>query len=140
MSLSKPTLRPLLGAALVLLGTGLVWADGAITLELNKLEPAGKACRVYMVFSNGTGSAIESFKPDLVFFDQDGVIADRLVVEGGPLPAGKTRVKLFDVSRLGCKDIQRVLLNDLRTCAGQETKACLEVTRTSSRGAVEFIK
>jgi hypothetical protein len=140
MTFSKPLARAGLVFALLMLACGGARAEGTINLELNKVEPAGKGCRIYMVFSNETAGAIESFKPDLVFFDQDGVIADRLVVEGGPLPAGKTRVKLFDIGQLGCGSIQRVLLNDIRACAGQAPAACLAITSTSSRSGVEFIK
>lgn len=126
--------------ALLFLACAGARAEGSINLELNKMEPVGKGCRIYMVFSNETADAIDSFKPDLVFFGQDGVIADRLVVEGGPLPAGKTRVKLFDVGQIDCGSLERVLLNDIRACAGQLPAACLAITNTSSRSGVGFIK
>ncbi len=118
------------------------YAEDSISLGLNKLEPAGHGCRVYMVFTNATGSTITSYKPDLVFFDNNGVIADRLVVEGGPLAAGKTRVKLFDVAKLECSAIARVLLNDVRACTGthQDVQACLSITTTRSLSTVAFIK
>lgn len=117
-------------------------ADATISIELNKLQKQADACRVYMVFSNGLGGALESYKPDLVFFGTDGVIAARLVVEGGPLPAGKTKVKLFDVPALDCDVISRVLLNDISACSGpaKPIEDCIGITNTSSRGGVEFIK
>lgn len=132
--------RPLLAFVILLAACASVRADGAINLELNKLEPAGQGCRIYMVFNNQTATAIASFKPDLVFFDKDGVIAERLVVEGGPLAAGKTRVKLFDVAHLACGDMARVLLNDIRACDGRDAAECLSLTHTASRASVEFIK
>lgn len=118
------------------------YADAIISIELNKLLKQVNACRVYMVFTNGSGDALESYKPDLVFFGPDGVIAARLVVEGGPLPAGKTKVKLFDVPALDCGRISHVLLNDISTCTGpvKPVKGCLGITSTSSRGGVDFIK
>lgn len=137
-------LKPLAGIfvayAMIMSATGVAYADGELTLELNKVEPAGTGCRVFMVFGNKTSVAIGSFKPDLVFFDKTGVIADRVVVEGGPLPAGKTRVKLFDVTGLGCDTIQHILLNDIRACSGQAPAACLAMSKTSSLGRIEFIK
>jgi len=140
MTFSGSIFGALLSGLLVFLVTPQAWADDAIGMELNKVEPVGEGCRIYMVFSNETAGTIESYKPDLVFFDNKGVIADRLVVEGGPLAAGKTRVRLFDVEKLGCNAIGRVLLNDVRTCAGREAAACLAMTRTSSLGDVPFIK
>lgn len=140
MQISKPTSGILMAFVLILSAINAAHADGELNLELNKVEPAGKGCRIYMVFGNKTSTAITSFKPDLVFFDKNGIIADRLVVEGGPLPAGKTRVKLFDVAGLGCDAIQHILLNDIRACTGQAPDACLGMTRTSSLSRIEFIK
>lgn len=140
MTVSKPVAAMVLALSIMASTGGNARAEEAIKLELNKVEPAGKGCRIFMVFNNATQNVIETFKPDLVFFDKDGVIADRLVVEGGPLAAGKTRVKLFDVAGLACEQIQRVLLNDIRACGGQVPAACLDMTQTSTRGSVEFIK
>jgi hypothetical protein len=116
-------------------------AEG-ITVELNKLEPRDGACRVYMVFVNATGATLASYKPDLVFFDTDGVIAHRIVVEGGPLPAGKTKVKLFDVDGLACSAIGRLLLNDIAACDGGTAapNECLDLTSATSRVDTDFIK
>jgi hypothetical protein len=117
-------------------------ADGAITLELNKLESRKDACRVYMVFTNGTEQQLDSFKPELVLFAKDGVIAARLVVKGGPLPAGKTKVKLFDIGTTNCAGAGRLLLNGLAACtsAGKAVSGCLGRVKTTSRNAVEFIQ
>jgi hypothetical protein len=117
-------------------------AEPSITVELNKLETVDKGCRVYMVFTNAAAVALASYKPDLVFFGKDGVIAERLVVEGGPLPAGKTKVKLFDIVELGCASIGRVLLNDIRACDGDAMAAgtCLAITATATRTKIEFVK
>lgn len=116
-------------------------ADG-IKVELNKLVPQKDACRVYMVFANGSNDALESFKPDIVFFDAKGVIRHRLVVEGGPLPVGKTKVKLFDASGMPCPDIGRMLLNDIASCSGGSwtESACLSATQTRSLTEIPFIK
>jgi len=117
-------------------------ADGAITLELNKLESRKDACRVYMVFTNKTDHALDSFKPELVVFDKDGIITARLVVEGGPLPAGKTKVKLFDIGGADCAGVGRLLVNGLAACtsAGKAVSGCLGRVKTTSRNAVEFIQ
>lgn len=115
-------------------------AAESIGVELNKLEPHGNSCRIYMVFANKTDGQINSFKTDLIFFDTDGVIARRIVVEGAPLSAGKTKVKLFDLTELACETISRVLLNDIAACEPVAPGECLALTSTSSRGAIEFIR
>lgn len=117
-------------------------AEEIVSIELNKMQPAGEGCRVFLVFMNSSTSAFESFKPDLVFFDKDGVIGGRLAIEGGPLPIGKTRVKLFDVAKMKCAAIGQVLLNDIRACTGtlNEPTTCLAMTQPSSRIPTAFIK
>mgnify|MGYP001104610012 CR=1 FL=1 len=52
-------------------------ADGAsssnISIELNKLEPNGKGCRIYVVANNPTATAYQVLKLDLVLFRPDGL-------------------------------------------------------------------
>jgi hypothetical protein len=135
-----------LAAAIGLLAGGFAMPGVAeasqISLELNKLEPVSGACRAYLVLANGTGDRLVSLKLDLVMFDNDGIVSQRLAVEVAPLPAGKTSLKVFDIAGLACDRISRILLNDVRACEdgnGARTD-CLEAVSTSSRGTVPFIK
>jgi hypothetical protein len=116
--------------------------DDGVGIELNKLEPVSDACRAYLVFENRTARAFDPFKLDLVMFDSDGVIAKRVAVEAGPLPAGKTSVKLFDVGGLGCGDIRRVLLNSVMACdtPGDARPDCTALAKPASRTEATFIK
>jgi hypothetical protein len=116
--------------------------DDGIGIELNKLEPVSDACRAYLVFENRTARAFDPFKLDLVMFDSDGVIAKRVAVEAGPLPAGKTSVKLFDVGGLGCGDIRRVLLNSVMACDTPkgDSPDCTALAKPESRTEAAFIK
>ena len=129
--------------ALPVTGTRAPAAEGkAVTVELNKLEPNGQACRAYVVLSNGAGVAYDSLKLDLVLFDVDGVVAKRLAVETAPLAAGKTSLKVFDIDALPCAGIGRVLLNDVLACAagGGARADCLADLAPTTRGPVPFIK
>lgn len=111
-------------------------------LELNKLEPMDNACRAYLVLHNPSDDGFASLKLDLVMFDADGVVARRLAVEGGPLPAGKTSLKVFDVADIACARIGRILLNDVLACSGASGPYdnCLARIEPTARGAVPFIK
>ncbi|MDH3639856.1 MAG: Tat pathway signal sequence domain protein [Gammaproteobacteria bacterium] len=113
-----------------------------LTVELNKLEEAENACRAYLVFENQSVSTFSSLKLDLVMFGADGIITRRLAVEGGPLSAGKTSVKLFEISELACSGISRILLNDVISCRDDngEHDDCVERVTTSSRNEVSFFK
>lgn len=115
-------------------------ATAGVALELNKLEPQGPACRVYLLAE--PSEDYQSLKLDLVLFGVDGVIARRLAVEAGPLTAGKRSVKLFDLQETGCETIGSILINDVMTCEGAEgpLDGCIAGIETSSRAAADFIK
>lgn len=128
---------PGLAAMLTLLAAGPVVA-APVSVELNKLEPNNGACRAYMVTDNGRDAGLASLKLDLVMFNSDGIVAKRLAVELGPLPAGKTRVKAFDIEGVGCQDISRILLNNVLSCDGANN--CLALVSVASRSDVAFIE
>jgi hypothetical protein len=71
-------------------------------VELNKLEPRKDACRAYLVLKNGTGSAFQELKLDMVMFDADGVVGRRVAVQGAPPGVGKTSLKVFDIDGIPC--------------------------------------
>lgn len=117
-------------------------ADGDIGIELNKLEPAGEACRVYMLMENKAPLAFESLRIDLIFFGTDGVIARRIGPELGPLAKERSVVKLFDITGQPCDSIGRILVNDVVACKadGADQTGCIDRLRLSSRTAVPFGK
>lgn len=113
-----------------------------LRVELNKLESMDSACRAYLLFENRTASTFSALKLDLVMFNPDGVISRRLAVEGGPLPAGKTSVKLFDIDGVTCSSVDRVLLNGVLACSDEQgdRNDCLARIETSSRSSADFFK
>lgn len=116
--------------------------EEAVRVELNKLEPDGLGCRIYLVLENRSDSAFETLKLDLVMFDRDLVVAKRLAVETAPLPAGKLSLKVFDVDGVACDRVGRVLLNDVMACAdGSGVRDdCLRLMSPASRSGTEFVK
>jgi len=112
-----------------------------ITLELNRLEPQGANCRVWMLLRNPAEEAVEPLRLDLLLFGKDGVIARRMAVDVGPLPARKTMARIFDLAGLNCESIGSVLLNDLLACGPtpESRAACLPRLALASRvGGVSF--
>ncbi len=116
-------------------------APGRIALELNKLEPAGPACRAYLALRSGLAARLETLTLDLVLFDGDGVVLRRVAVEAGPLRAGKVAVRAFDMAELNCAALGRVLLNGVLACrdADGARKGCLDLIDVSSRAAAPLI-
>lgn len=134
--------RGLLLSSLLLSPITAQAAAESVQIELNKLEPNDNACRAYLVLENGTSSAFEALKLDLVMFDSDGIVARRLAVETAPLPAGKTSLKVFDMKGLACEQVSRLLLNTVMACADASgaRENCLSLISTSARAKVPFIK
>jgi hypothetical protein len=117
-------------------------ADGRLGVELNKLEPLSSACRAYLVLSNKTGMAFTDLKLDLVIFDNEGIVARRIAVQGAPVTVGKTTLKVFDIDGVNCDGIGRFLLNGVMTCAAAAgaTDDCVSLIDTSSRAKAPLIK
>lgn len=123
-----------------------------ITLQLNKLAPlpgADAGCRAYFVVANPGSEAISTLDLDLVMFGTDGIISGRVTLGIGPLPAGKTVVRLFDLAGTPCDSIGHILLNGVLACrwgneaasdAGQEAGSCLERLAVSSLAKVPLTK
>lgn len=113
-----------------------------LKLELNRLEPAGEACRTYLLVDNSRGPALKSLKIDLFAFDTEGVAQKRLAVELGPIQDRKTMVRLFDFPALACPKISRVLLNDVLACEGGEAsrESCLDRIETESKATATFTR
>jgi hypothetical protein len=121
----------------------LAYAQGdGMHIELNRLEERGAGCRVHLVLENASPQAYTSYRLDLVIFGTNGVIARRLALESAPLRARKTMVKEFELTDFSCKQIGRILLNDISRCtsAAGDMDDCISATRVSSRGSVEFLK
>ena len=135
----------LAGLAIALTVVGASAQEGAskgapLKVELNRLEPAGEACRTYMLVDNGRGPALKSLKVDLFAFDTEGVAQKRLAVELGPVQEKKTVVRLFDFAGLACPKIGRILLNDVLACEGGEAsrESCLERIEPATKTSAAF--
>ena len=134
--------RAILMALMIGGGASAAAAEG-ITLELNRLEPAGDDCRLYMVVGNGEPAALAALQADLVTFAADGIIKGRLAAGLALFVAAKTTVKLFDLPQVGCASIARILLNEMTRCetADGPLADCTRRTTPSSRVAgVDFFK
>lgn len=134
--------RAIVIAIALLLFSGTVIAQvGGVIVELNKLKQVDNACRAYLVSQNLTDTDFETLLLDVVMFDNHGIVAKRLAVDIAPLPAGKTRLKVFDITGLSCKHIGQLLLNDVLRCKGAKGKRdnCLSLIRVRSRNKVPFI-
>ena len=56
--------------------------------------------------------------------------------------ANKTMVKEFEIEALACRQVGRILLNDVSACTSDagEVADCVTATRVSSRARVALVK
>lgn len=115
---------------------------GTIHVELNRLDSNGEACQPYLVFENNADYALSDLRLDLVLFDTDGIVADRMAINAAPLPAGKTSLIVFTVNSMPCEAVGRILVNDVIACAGGPASAeeCLDLVTTATRVDVPLFK
>ena len=113
-------------------------SDPGITIDLNRLDPVERGCRVLLVIANDTPHDFTRFEVDWVFFDTDGVISERTALEVAPLLARRTSVKQFVIDGLDCAAIDSALINGVTLCESQAAPVpdCLRLVEPMSRGGV----
>lgn len=87
-----------------------------LAVELNKLEPGERGCRVYLVVNNEADIAYSAYKLDLAIFQPDGVYAQGLKLNLAPIKAAKRSVRMFDTEGLACDRLGSILVNDAVEC------------------------
>lgn len=114
----------------------------ALSVELNKLEPQGAGCRAYVVVQNDDETAYQTFKLDLVLFQQDGVIGRRFAMDLAPFKAKKRTVKLFDLDNISCDKIGSFLINDVVECKSEAgpVEGCLAGMTVKSLTSAQLSK
>lgn len=107
----------------------------AIAIELNAQKQTGTACQLNFVIKNTLGTAIEDLTFELVLFDTEAQITSIMTARSGNLPNGKTRVKRYALKDKSCKDIGKILINDVKSCKGEALTPgkCLSALSASSR-------
>lgn len=112
-----------------------------ISVELNRLEAAGPACRGYFVLRNRLPERLAELRLDVFLFDRKGVVLRRVGLTFPDLKPERTKVVLFDLAEGACTEIGRLLVNDVIGCtgaSGEPVKDCAEKIATSTRTTAEF--
>jgi hypothetical protein len=113
-----------------------------LSVELNKLEPQGGGCRAYVVVQNDEATSYQSYKLDIVLFQQDGVIGRRFAMDLAPIKPQKRTVKLFDLDNMPCDKIGSFLINDIVECKAEAgpIEDCLAGMTVKSLTSVQLSK
>ncbi|MGH6942884.1 MAG: hypothetical protein ACREH6_01520 [Geminicoccaceae bacterium] len=116
--------------------------EGALGVELNKVEDTKDGCRSIFLFDNGTGHQLSRFRLDLILFDQDGVYSKQLLLDMAPLYVDKKTVASFVLDDTPCEKIGSILVNDVPACedgAGAAVE-CVKLLEVNSRSNIPLEK
>lgn len=115
-------------------------AAPALNLELNALDPSDKGCRLTFVATNDLTVQLDKVTFEMVLFNAEQRVERLTLLDFKTLPAGKTKVRRFDLANIKCDAISRILINDATECVGEGITegACIKQLKTSSTSAVRF--
>ena len=114
---------------------------GGLQIELNSATDVDGACRISFVLENQLGADLTETVFETVLFDADGAVERLTLFDMRDLPAGRERVRQFQIDGLACTGIQRILFNGAQTCKGEglDTGACMDRLSLSSRIDIELL-
>jgi hypothetical protein len=137
-------LLPLALLAVFLSGTAAMAQDagtpGVLSIEMNDLAPSEKGCKLTFVAGNGLPQSLSKVSFEFVLFDEKGLVERMAVLDFRDLPAGKTKVRQFDLSGTKCEAVKSLLINDAPVCTGDGVAkdACMKALKTGSKSSVEL--
>ncbi|MFD1910805.1 hypothetical protein [Halodurantibacterium flavum] len=95
---------------------------GRLSLDLNRADQEGTACRLTFVAANDYTS-LSSLVLETVLFDQAGRVAALSLFDFGDLPQGHRRVRQFDVAGADCAALDQLLVNGVASCSAADEPA-----------------
>lgn len=115
-------------------------ASGNLSIEINDLTPSDKGCKLTFVAANALPASLSKASFEFVLFDEKGLVERMAVLDFRDLPAGKTKVRQFDLPGTKCEAVKSLLINDAPVCAGDglAKDACMKALKTGSKSAVEL--
>ncbi|WP_210528703.1 hypothetical protein [Rubellimicrobium arenae] len=116
-------------------------AAPSLSVELNDAAPTEGGCRLTFLAENGLGTDLASLSLETVVLSTAGQVEQVTLFDFGDLPAGRPRVRQFDLAGLACDAIGQVLINGVTTCdgAGADPATCISGLALSSRNRIELI-
>ena len=112
----------------------------SLSIEINKAEQLEATCRLVFMTRNGLGVDLSELSLETVLFDTEGGVERFTLFDFRDVPAGKTRVRQFDLPDTRCDGIGHVLINGAAACAGEGLSGaeCIEHLEPASRIAMEI--
>lgn len=138
--LSTAAAGALVGLAGVAVAQETPKQDG-LQIELNAAADVDGACRISFLVENRLGADLSETVFETVLFDADGAVERLTLFDMRDLPAGRPRVRQFQIEGIACTGIQRILFNGAQTCKGEglDRGACMDGLGLTSRTEIELL-
>ena len=101
-------------------------AAPSVSVELNAIHPRDGACQFVLVGQNGTEADIDRLVLEAVLFDTEGRVATMTLLDLQDLPAGRMRVRSFEIGGITCEGVSRLLINGVSSCEPEGCGAAIE--------------
>ncbi|MFB2550111.1 hypothetical protein [Ensifer soli] len=136
----KRVLGAMLAGVLATAGAAAQETAATLSVELNALASSAAGCKLTFLAENGLDRSLDKVSFEFVFFDLQGRVERMAVLDFRDLPAGKQKVRQFDVSGTKCEGLKGLLINDTPVCAGEgvDTSACMKALKTGSKAGAEL--
>ena len=116
-------------------------AGKGLEIELNALASSQKGCLFTFVAANGLAQNVTKVSFEFVIFNDKGTVERLALLDFRDLPAGKSKVRQFDVPDIKCETVKNLLINDATVCEGEgiEKGRCMDgiVTRTKTTAGLQ---
>ena len=91
----------------------------ALEVELNAADNVDDACKLTFLLRNGLDADVDQLTVETVLFSTDGQVILLTLFDFGNLPAGRPRVRQFEVPNLSCEGVGMLLINGADACTGE---------------------
>ncbi|MFC3075398.1 hypothetical protein [Shinella pollutisoli] len=116
-------------------------AAKGLEIELNALESSQKGCKFTFVAGNRLAEGVSKVSFEFVIFNDKGTVERLALLDFRDLPAGKSKVRQFDVPGIACENVKNLLINDAPVCEGEgiDKGRCMDgiVTRSKATAGLE---
>nr|WP_272210445.1 hypothetical protein [Marinicella sp. W31]MDC2876326.1 hypothetical protein [Marinicella sp. W31] len=108
-----------------------------LSISLNALDTTDNGCKLTFLVENDLSETIDSLQAEVALFDTDGIVDRLTMLDFLSLPAGKMRVRQFELPGAGCDALGGLLLNDIKVCDGAGVD-CMAALETGSKAGIPF--
>ena len=112
-----------------------------LEVELNALAGSQKGCLFTFLAANHFAQSLSKVSFEFVIFNDKSTVERLALLDFRDLPAGKSKVRQFDVPGIKCETVKNLLINDAPVCEGEgvEKSRCMDgiVTRSKASAGLE---